>query len=344
MSRKQIFANLANPASISDQAKGGDGEELNHKRKAPVRPLLGSPTAIASAIASPVGVLGKSLSELKDRSKRADEIEQQLMSGETIVKLDPADIEPSFIPDRMMSDDPRFDSLMESMRTNGQKVPILVRPHPDKPNKFQTAYGWRRTRVAAMLDVQVDAIVRQLSDEDLIKAQGQENNERKDLSYIEKARWAYRLTQRFSRDFVMSALSVHKSDLSNMLSVIEKTPEDLIDAIGPADDAGRRQWMSLAQRLQAPTEVKKARALAENESFRALGSTERLQAIMSALKPGPAGPVKDVLHSPSGHELGTVTKSRLKLTITIDRKKTPEFADYVADQLSRLAREYHQGE
>ena len=62
--------------------------------------------------------------------------------------------------------------------------------------------------------------MRDLTDEQLVVAQGQENHERKDLSYIEKARFAFRLEQRFSRTtIIMAALSVYKSDLSNMLSV-----------------------------------------------------------------------------------------------------------------------------
>ena len=42
----------------------------------------------------------------------------------------------------------------------------------------------------------VKAVVKKLGDEELVIAQGQENNERQDLSYIEKARFAHRLGKR----------------------------------------------------------------------------------------------------------------------------------------------------
>ena len=45
----------------------------------------------------------------------------------------------------------------------------------------------------------------------------------------------------------MTALSVYKSDLSNMLSVISRIPEEIIEAIGPAPGIGRRGWIDLAR-------------------------------------------------------------------------------------------------
>lgn len=340
MSRKQVFANLRKPAAESAVPSPTGPEEQPVKRPSPVRPLLGAPTQVSGGGVSPVGVLGKTLGELRDRSKRAEEIEQQLLAGETIVKLDPKTIEPSFIRDRMTLKDAKFDSLVESMR-NGQQVAILVRPHPEKPGKYQTAYGYRRTMAADVLGVLVDAVVRQMTDEELIKAQGQENNERKDLSYIEKARFASQLTKRFPREFVMSTLSVHKSDLSNMIAVVEKIPEDLVEAIGPADGAGRRQWLTLAERLTGPGPIRKANSMTKEDSFTVLSSTERLQAILAALKPVRQSD-RDVLRSESGDELGQIVKSTRKITISIDRKASPEFAEFVIEQMPRLAKEYRQ--
>lgn len=345
MSRKQVFANLNKPSAETAAAKPRSTDENAARRPSAVRPLLGVPSLLSSPGASPVGAIGKTLGELHDRSKRADEIEQQLKSGETIVKLDPATIEPSFIRDRMTWKDAKFDSLVEAIRESGQKVPILVRPHPDQQGKYQTAYGYRRTMAAGVLEIQVDAIVREMTDEELIKAQGHENNERKDLSYIEKARFAFQLSKRFPRDFVMSTLSVHKSDLSNMLSVVEKIPEDLVEAIGPAEGAGRRQWMTLAARLSKPGPIKKATSLTKEDSFAVLSSPERLQAVLEAVKPASRrSNDRDVLRSRTGAELGHIVKSARKVTISIDRKVSPDFAEYLVTHMPKLAKEYRQGQ
>ncbi len=88
--------------------------------------------------------------------------------------------------------------------------------------------------------------MRELTDEQLVVAQGQENNERRDLSYIEKARFAQKLQLRFSRDTIMAAMSLYKSDLSNMLSVVGRIPDDIVDKIAQPPVSGRRNWMDLA--------------------------------------------------------------------------------------------------
>ena len=54
------------------------------------------------------------------------------------------------------------------------------------------------------------AVVKKLGDEELVIAQGQENNERQDLSYIEKAQVRAHAFQKrgFRRDTIMTAMSV----------------------------------------------------------------------------------------------------------------------------------------
>ncbi|MGG2473747.1 plasmid partitioning protein RepB, partial [Rhizobium sp. BR5] len=225
-----------------------------------VRPILGSPELVTDVLNSPVGMIGQSLNEVSERAKRAEEIEKQLAEGLTIVSLNPADIDPSFIPDRMPSSEEADAGLVEAIREQGQQVPILVRPHPDFPGRYQVAFGHRRLRAVSRLGIPVKAVVRDLSDEQLVVAQGQENNERRDLTYIEKARFAQKLQMRFPRDTIMAAMSLYKGDLSNMLSVVGRIPEDLVDLIGPAPTVGRRNWMDLADQLSSSQVKEAARA------------------------------------------------------------------------------------
>ncbi|MFN6984441.1 MAG: plasmid partitioning protein RepB, partial [Rhizobium oryzihabitans] len=186
MSRKQIFANLGTP--------GTDNNDTTPERSRPrIRPILGSPELVTDVLNSPVGMIGQSLNEVSERAKRAEAIEKQLAEGLTIVSLDPADIDPSFIPDRMPASEEADAGLVEAIREQGQQVPILVRPHPDFPGRYQVAFGHRRLRAVSSLGIPVKAVVRDLSDEQLVVAQGQENNERRDLTYIEKARFAQKL-------------------------------------------------------------------------------------------------------------------------------------------------------
>ena len=54
-----------------------------------MRPIFGSPDLITNPSATPIGAIGQSLGELNERNKRAEEIEQKLTAGETIIELDP---------------------------------------------------------------------------------------------------------------------------------------------------------------------------------------------------------------------------------------------------------------
>jgi ParB family transcriptional regulator, chromosome partitioning protein len=153
------------------------------------------------------GMLTRSLGDLAAKADAAKELEARLTSGQTIVELDTALIDPSFIADRMAQHDDAYAALRAAIAAEGQNSPILVRPHPDAAGRYQVAFGHRRLRVSQELGRPVKAVVRSLSDQELVLAQGQENSARADLSFIERARFARRLEDMdYGRDLIMSAL------------------------------------------------------------------------------------------------------------------------------------------
>jgi ParB family chromosome partitioning protein len=192
-------------------------------------PLLGVARKERDPATKLTANIGNALREQNDRLGRAEDIERRLSEGQTVVDLDAGTIEPSFVQERMSGD---ISVLLASIKDQGQQVPILVRPHPDQPGRYQVAFGHRRLRVLAKLGLPVKAIVRELSDEQLVVAQGQENNEREDLSFIEKARFAHQLNKQF-REIVIAAMSVDKSNLSKMLLLVNCVPE--IEPVKKAD-------------------------------------------------------------------------------------------------------------
>jgi ParB family chromosome partitioning protein len=335
MSRKDVFASLT-PQAVSE-AENHAGLRAPKGR---LRPILGSPELIQDASRSPVGAIGQSLSEVSERNRRAEDIEKRLAEGLTVVSLDTATIDPSFIQDRMPGVTEAHERLVTSIREQGQQVPILVRPHPEMPGRFQVAFGHRRLRAINELGLPVSAVVRNLTDEQLVVAQGQENNERQDLTYIEKARFAERLQRRFSRDTIMAAMSLYKSDLSNMLSVVSRIPDGLIDAIGPAPTIGRRNWMELADILADAKSGERALSYLDSADIKTLPSEERFKTLLAHLKPRPSKAKADVWSTPSGGRLAKVTQSDARVEIIIDRTQAPEFAAFVLDRLQSLFEEH----
>lgn len=252
---------------------------------------------------SAVKAMGLSLNAITREAEEARALRQALAEGERVISIDPGRIESSFVEDRLTiegADDADFASLVESMAESGQQVPVLLRPHPERDGHFQTAYGHRRIKAAARLGREVKAIVRALSDAELVLAQGKENAERRNLSFIERGLFAQNLAARgFDRKVIGDALAVQKSELSRLLQVVESVPERFIRAIGPAPKAGRDRWMKLGEILKSETKQVIAVDVIYSEAFKALDSDARFQTLFSRLdrrtKPeaAPAEALKD---------------------------------------------------
>ena len=352
MSRKALFANLKIGSGESSRVEAGAATEnlssteslsADPLRAARLRarPILGAPELIKNPSTTPVGALGQSLSEFKAQSERAIAIERQLAEGQIIVDLDPAQIDPSFVVDRMPSTLEAHSKLVEAIREHGQQVPILVRPHPAETGRYQVAYGHRRLRVAAELKRTVRAVVRTLTDDELVIAQGQENNERQDLSFIEKSRFGRRLEERgFRRDTIMTALSVYKSDLSNMLSVISRIPEGIIEAIGAAPGIGRRGWIDLAERLSDSTVAATVKVLVSSPEIQSVDSDQRFRRIYASVKPRADRTRFESWTTPEGAKFAKIVQNAEKVSVTIDRRIVPEFGDFVLERLQALYEEF----
>ncbi|MCJ2877507.1 plasmid partitioning protein RepB [Rhizobium pusense] len=330
MSRKHILG-------VSTDASDASSAE-NRTAKNRSMPLLGVARKERDPATKLTANIGNALREQNERLSRAEEIERRLAEGQAVVELEASLIEPSFVQDRMQGE---IDGLLASIREQGQQVPILVRPHPDQPGRYQVAFGHRRLRAVSDLGLPVKAIVRELTDEQLVVAQGQENNEREDLTFIEKARFAHRLNKQFSRDIVIAAMSIDKSNLSKMLLLVDALPSELIDAIGAAPGVGRPSWQQLVELVEKAASPAGAIKFATSAEAQALPSADRFKALMRHLKPRRvARGLPDIMSTPDGDRLAEVTQSRSKLEITIDRKATPDFAAFVLEHLPALYQEH----
>ncbi|MCW0001767.1 plasmid partitioning protein RepB [Pararhizobium sp. YC-54] len=326
MSRKQILG-------ISTDAPVTSSDDNRQTRNRSM-PLLGVARKDRDPATKLTANIGNALREQNDRLGRAEEIERRLAEGQAVIELDPSTIEPSFVQDRMPGD---IDGLLASIREQGQQVPILVRPHPDQSARYQVAFGHRRLRAVSELGLPVKAVVRDLTDEQLVVAQGQENNEREDLTFIEKARFAYHLNKQFPREIVIAAMSIDKSNLSKMLLLVDALPSELIDAIGAAPGVGRPSWQQLAELIEKAASPSDATRFAASEDVQVLPSADRFKVVVSHLKPSRiARGLPGVMSTSDGDRLAQVKQSKSKVEITIDRKATPDFAAFVLEHLPAL--------
>lgn len=327
----------------------------------------GAATSVPSAPAAPeasgrrstsaaVKAMGLSLGNLSVEAQEARRLREALAAGETVVELDATKLERSPYVDRLSEgahNDEDFATLLDSMREHGQQVPVLVRPHPEGEKAaggiYQIAYGHRRVQAARELGIPVKAVVRELTDTDLVVAQGKENAERRSLSFIERAFFAKSLIDHgFDRATAQAALAVHKSEMSRLLQVAETVPLRVVQAIGPAPKAGRPRWLALGALLEKDTAGFAQMEMA-SEAFRKADSDTRFQRLFNRLEASARrrGALKAKTTAKSiaaldGKPIAELAKAGKAARLTIPDSAGRGFADYLASRLPEIYKDFEQ--
>jgi ParB family transcriptional regulator, chromosome partitioning protein len=133
-------------------------------------------------------------------------------------QLDPNPFQP-----RSTIDPAALDELAQSIRARGILQPLLVRPHPTKPGRFQIIAGERRWRAAGAAGVhEVPTLVREMADTDAAAIALVENLQRQDLSAIDEAEGYERLISQFglTQESVGQSIGKSRSHVSNMLRLL----------------------------------------------------------------------------------------------------------------------------
>lgn len=323
MARKNIFGADPEPASPADAVASED-----------LRPLANLDRPLRRSGA--VGAFSQSLGSLSEKAQRVAALEEKLAHAQAVVDLDPVLIDSSFVPDRLDAGQAGLEGLAAQIRDHGQQVPILVRPHPEMPGRYQVAYGHRRLAAIRKLGGTVKAVVRPLTDEQLVVSQGQENNARTDLSYVERSFFALRLERRgFARDIIMSALGVDKAALSRMIALAARLPDALIEAIGPAPGFGRTRWAELADLLESEGKKKAALAVISQDIFREKSTDERFELIFERLRQAKPKP-RSALWKAGERKAVKIMETDSHLTLSFDKQSVPAFGPYVEAHLGAL--------
>lgn len=256
--------------------------------------------------------------------------------------------------DRLSFTDADVETLAESIKAHGQQVPIMVRPLSEKPGHYKIVYGRRRLRALRAIGLPAKALVRSLSDEEAVLAQGQENTQRLDPSFIEKALFADELVAgEYDQAVILDALAVDKPMLSRMTKVARSIPRPVIEAIGSAHGIGRRRWEALAdQAKDEGTDLEQITATLALDT--AATSEDRFvlisEAVMRSQKPTGAksalSPTLSVTLS-DGTALAEVTETARALTVKLSKSDAPEFAEWMREnaeaELTRLYEAWQSG-
>jgi ParB family chromosome partitioning protein len=311
-------------------------------QRGPEIPAVATTARADYAMKGASGAMRRSLDELAEASQR-------IMEGGTIVSLDPGMVDQSPVLDRIQADDDEYRELRDAIKARGQDTPILVRPHPKAIGRYVVVFGRRRLKAALELGLQVKAVIKALDDTTAIVAQGQENAARSNLSFIEKSRFAERLSNLgYGKDTIKDALAIDDTLLSRMLSVAELIPDTVLEAIGAAKGVGRDRWEELKKAVQTPASAAKAVALIENAKFAEAQSDDRFNALLSHLqsqrKPRSAPKAaKPTTWSPPDQSVKVTGRGAGKsYTLALSAQDGPQLGAWILNNLESIYRDFRQ--
>ena len=125
---------------------------------------------------------------------------------------------------RTIFDPAHIAQLADSIKAHGLVQPLLVRPVPDAPNRYEIVAGERRWRAAQQAQLHdVPVVVRTLDDREVLEIALIENVQRADLTPIEEARAYRRLVDEFrhTQERLAEIIGKSRAHVANILRLLE---------------------------------------------------------------------------------------------------------------------------
>src|SRR5689334_21908795 len=145
---------------------------------------------------------------------------ESLVTGERVQDLPLERIHPNARQPRIEFDADALAELAESIRAQGVLQPVLVRPSGDN---FELIAGERRYRASRSIGLStIPAIVRSVSDEEMLELALIENLQREDLSPIEEALGYQRLIEElhYTHERLSERVGKNRSSITNALRLL----------------------------------------------------------------------------------------------------------------------------
>lgn len=142
-------------------------------------------------------------------------------------------IDPNPDQPRKRFDEDSLRELAESISQQGLLQPLLVRPSPHDPDRYQIVAGERRWRAAQLAQIHdVPCLVRELTDRETLELAIVENVQRADLNAIEEARAFRELIDTFghTQEKVAQAVGKSRAHIANTLRLLT-FPSEIISHV-----------------------------------------------------------------------------------------------------------------
>lgn len=172
--------------------------------------------------------LGRGLAALLGEMTHATLVPDPSITSIAVEQLEPSPFQP-----RGDFDPASMAELTDSIRSRGILQPLLARPHPQQPGRYQIIAGERRWRAAQQAGLHViPTLIRSLTDAEAMAAALVENLQRQDLNAIEEAEGYHRLLEEFglTQERLAEAVGKSRSHVANTLR-LRQLPSSVRDDV-----------------------------------------------------------------------------------------------------------------
>jgi ParB family chromosome partitioning protein len=293
---------------------------------------------VAAAISQQIRELSRTI----DSSGAEPDLEAALAEGKAILEVDTAVIDDTPWRDRgtLSTDDPSFQSLVDSIRQHGQVAPIALRRQSG--GRYDIVFGHRRVQACRLLGLKVRAVVMARDDRELVIAMLVENQARQDLSPIERAAAYQRILEGdlFDRATLAEVLGVSQRQVINILT-LNRLDKEVLVALGDARTLSLNVGMRLAAamekaRVGPPVEVlSKVRSRAGDANSRArllIAETDRAAKAVDIDQ-------SVVISDAHGRRYARLTKSGSQLVLRFQPGLDPDVLRALAQHIPELYEE-----
>jgi ParB family chromosome partitioning protein len=174
--------------------------------------------------------LGKGLQALMGDMNQTVAAEAPETAGSRFVELDLNLISPNPFQPRTEWDEQELTELVDSIRANGIVQPIVVRKYEDRYQLIAGERRWRASKAAGLK--KIPALVRQVTEEQMLELALVENIHRSDLNPIERAKAYKDYVERFGLTQAEAAekLGENRSVIANYIRLLD-LPHEVKDML-----------------------------------------------------------------------------------------------------------------
>ncbi len=248
------------------------------------------------------------------------------------VEIPLAEILPSPFQPRKRFDDQKLDELTASIRAHGILSPVIVR---QTSGGYELVAGERRLRAAKRAGLErIPAVVREVSNAEMLELALIENLQREDLNPIEEAEVYRRLIEEFylTQEELAQRVGRDRTSITNAVRLLKLPPEIRQDLIEGALSAGHARALLALEKQPLQLRVRQ-------EVIRRKLSVRQTELLVKRLKAEPYPPRKTLRRTPQLSALEESLRRALATKVRIvrmGRRGRIEIEFYSEEELDRL--------